>query len=76
MPANANLIQERSSSVPYYTDMRHVMQAIGISAKKFDWYLSDIETNVGDLFPADDRREVSDPARASRSNAIRGRFDH
>lgn len=55
MPANANLILEHSSAVPYYTDMRRVMLALGISAKKFDWYISDIETNVGELFPKEDR---------------------
>lgn len=55
MPANANLILEHSSAVPYYTDMRRVMLALGISAKKFDWYISDIETNVGELFPIEDR---------------------
>jgi hypothetical protein len=48
------LILERSDQVRFYTDMRATLQALGISAAKFDWFISDIETNVGEGFPDED----------------------
>jgi hypothetical protein len=50
-----NLILERSASVPFFTDMRSTLQALGISASDFDGYLSDIETNYNgeDFTPHD-----------------------
>ena len=48
------LILEHSNQVRFYTDMRATLQALGISAAKFDWFISDIETSVGEDFPADD----------------------
>lgn len=40
-----NLILERNDRVPFFTDMRATLHALGISASAFDWYLSDLETN-------------------------------
>ncbi|NWF46648.1 hypothetical protein F3K02_15525 [Hydrogenophaga sp. D2P1] len=40
-----NLILEGTDRVPFFTDMRATLHALGISASAFDWYLSDIETN-------------------------------
>lgn len=40
-----NLILERTDRVPFFTDMRATLQALGIPASDFDWYVSDIEIN-------------------------------
>jgi len=40
-----NVILERTDKVKYFTNMRSVVAALGISAAAFDWYISDIETN-------------------------------
>lgn len=40
-----NLILEKTDQVPYFTNMRLVFRALGISAANYDWYVSDIETN-------------------------------
>ena len=51
-----NLILERTARVPYFTDMRLVLAALGISATAFDWYLSDLEINLCiEEFPSGDR---------------------
>jgi len=50
-----NLILEKTSQVPYFTDMRRVLQALEISVADYDWYISDIETNYNSPdFPTDD----------------------
>lgn len=40
-----NLILERTDQVRFYTDMRLVFAALGISAAEYDWFISDVETN-------------------------------
>ena len=51
-----NLILERAVRVPFFTDMRATLQALGIAASDFDWYLSDLETNYhGDDFSPQDQ---------------------
>lgn len=51
-----NLILEGANSVRYFTDMGATLDALGISASDYDWFVSDIETNVGeDIFGWDDR---------------------
>ncbi|TCK02655.1 hypothetical protein [Marinobacterium mangrovicola] len=40
-----NLILERSDQVRFFTNMREVIAALGISCSDYDWYVSDIETN-------------------------------
>lgn len=40
-----NLILERTSAVPYFTNMKLFFSALGIAASDYDWYLSDVETN-------------------------------
>lgn len=51
-----NLILERTDRVPFYTDMRVVIEAAGLRASEFDWYISDIETNYhGTDFSNEDR---------------------
>ena len=51
-----NLILERSAQVPYFTNMRLVFDALGLSEAEYDWYLSDIETNsYGEDFTSEDR---------------------
>lgn len=47
-----NLILERSRQVPYFTEMRSVLKALGVSASDHDWFLSDIETNGGVVGPS------------------------
>ena len=41
-----NLILEHTNQVPYFTEMGSVFHALKISASDYDWYLSDIETNI------------------------------
>ena len=40
-----NLILERTDQVCFFTNMREVIAALGISCSDYDWYVSDIETN-------------------------------
>ncbi|WP_022958820.1 hypothetical protein [Spongiibacter tropicus] len=40
-----NLILERTDQVRFFTNIREVIAALGISCSDYDWYLSDIETN-------------------------------
>ncbi|MDR7150374.1 hypothetical protein J2W49_002332 [Hydrogenophaga palleronii] len=40
-----NLILEKTDQVTYFTNMRLVFEAMGISPGEFDWYISDIEVN-------------------------------
>lgn len=37
-----NLILEKSKRVPYYTDLRTIIRALGVSAANYDWYVSDL----------------------------------
>jgi hypothetical protein len=41
-----NLILESSERVPFYTDMRSTLTAMGVEASAYDWFVSDVETNV------------------------------
>jgi hypothetical protein len=51
-----NLILEKVERIPFFTDMRATLCALGISAADFDWYLSDVETNYyGDEFSSEDQ---------------------
>lgn len=51
-----NLILERAENIPFFTDMRATLRALGISASDFDWYVSDIETNYcGDDLSSEDQ---------------------
>lgn len=51
-----NIILERTDSVPWFTNMRTVFQALGLRASNYDWFVSDIETNYdGTDFSSDDR---------------------
>jgi len=40
-----NLILEQTNQVPYFTEMGSVFDALKISARDYDWYLSDLEIN-------------------------------
>lgn len=35
-----------TESVPFYTDMRATLAAMGVAASTYDWFVSDLETNV------------------------------
>lgn len=51
-----NIILERTDSVPWFTNMRTVFQALGLRASDYDWFVSDIETNYyGTDFSSDDQ---------------------
>jgi hypothetical protein len=41
-----NLLLEYSDRVPFYTDMRATLKAIDVEASAYDWFVSDVETNV------------------------------
>lgn len=41
-----NLVLESSERVPFYTDMRCTLTAMGVEASAYDWYVSDLEANV------------------------------
>lgn len=41
-----NLILESPASVPYFTDVGLILKAIGVEIRDFDWYVSDVETNI------------------------------
>ena len=40
-----SLILEGTGSVPYFTNVRATLEALGLHASAYDWYISDIETN-------------------------------
>lgn len=51
-----NLILERTEQVPYFTDIRLMLDALGVCAADYDWYISDIETNYyGTDFHSEDQ---------------------
>lgn len=51
-----NLILEGDGSVRHFTDMGEILDALGMSASDYDWFVSDIETNLGeDIFGWGDR---------------------
>lgn len=51
-----NLILERTDQIKFYTNMRLVFSALGISAVDYDWFISDIETNYyGTEFTSEDQ---------------------
>jgi hypothetical protein len=51
-----NIILERTDQVRFFTNMRLVFAALGVSAADFDWFVSDIETNYyGTDFTSEDR---------------------
>jgi hypothetical protein len=41
-----NLVLESSEQVPIYTDMRSTLTAMGVDASVYDWFVSDVETNI------------------------------
>lgn len=49
-----NLILEDCQQVPYFTNMRWVLDALGLNASEFDWFVSDIEHMGGDAFRTED----------------------
>ncbi len=44
-----NLILEKTDQVPFFTDMRLVLNALDISAPDYDWYVSDLECFAPDV---------------------------
>ena len=40
-----NLILENTNQVPYFTNMRSVLEGLRLDPAEYDWYLSDLETN-------------------------------
>ncbi|MFG6430286.1 hypothetical protein [Roseateles sp. LYH14W] len=40
-----NLVLEKTSQVAWFTDVRAMLQALGLSASEFSWHVSDVETN-------------------------------
>jgi hypothetical protein len=66
-----NLILEDCPQVPYYTNMRWVLDALGLNANEFDWFVSDIEHTAGDAFRTEDHWiSGADLERALRYNDI------
>lgn len=41
-----NLVLEHPAPVPYFTDMRATLDNAGIAPGDFDWFVSDLETNL------------------------------
>ncbi|RZI58625.1 MAG: hypothetical protein EOP37_15210 [Rubrivivax sp.] len=41
-----NLLLESPTSVPYFTDVGAMLRAMGVAPIEFDWYISDIDTNI------------------------------
>jgi len=41
-----NLILENSHQVRFFTDVGLVIEALGIECSDYDWYVSDVETNI------------------------------
>lgn len=52
-----NLILENSLNVPYYTDMRSVMESLGHPSRNYDWLITDIDGGFWD----DDAPQFDDP---------------
>ncbi|MGQ5525509.1 hypothetical protein ACUHMQ_19950 [Chitinimonas sp. PSY-7] len=51
-----NVILERSDQIKYFTNMRLVLEALGLPTSNYEWYISDIETNYyGDEFSFEDQ---------------------
>lgn len=51
-----NLILERTDAVPFFTEMQSVFKALGMRARDYDWFVSDIETNYyGNGFTSKDQ---------------------
>ncbi|WP_432723322.1 hypothetical protein R0381_001172 [Jeongeupia wiesaeckerbachi] len=51
-----NLILERTDAVPFFTEMSSVFKALGMRARDYDWFISDIETNYyGNGFTSEDQ---------------------
>ena len=48
-----NIVLESSEQVPWYTDMGTTLRAMGVDPKAYDWYVSDVETNVAVPLPKD-----------------------
>ena len=46
MTQRVNLVLEYSGQVPWYTDMAATLLAMGTDPAAYDWYVSDVETNV------------------------------
>ena len=66
-----NLILEDDGSVRYFTNLGETLDALGISASDYDWFVSDIETNLGeDVFGWDDRWISGDDLQASLAHGI------
>ena len=40
-----NLILEKTSQVRYFTNIQEVLDAAGIDARQYDWFVSDIDVN-------------------------------
>ena len=41
-----NIFLESTDAVPYFTDVGGTLCSLGVSVSEFDWYVSDIETNI------------------------------
>ena len=66
-----NIILEGAGHVRYFTDMEETLDALGISARDYDWFVSDVETNCGeDVFSLKDRWMSGDELQASLGNHI------
>ena len=66
-----NLILEDCAQIPYFTNMRWVLDALELNAGDFDWFVSDIEHTGGDAFCAEDHWiSGNDLERALRNNDI------
>lgn len=51
-----NLILEGTDAVQFFTEMGSVFKALGMRARDYDWFVSDIETNYyGDGFTSEDQ---------------------
>ncbi|MFO1251941.1 MAG: hypothetical protein U1E77_12635 [Inhella sp.] len=51
-----NLILEKTTHPPYFTNMRWTLHAMNLRAAAFDWYVREIEANCGEsVFSAADR---------------------
>ena len=51
-----NLILEKTTQVPYFTNMSMVLNALKLKVSDYDWFVSDIETNCCEAdFPTQDQ---------------------
>ena len=41
-----NVVLEHSDQVPWYTDIAATFAAMGVDPRDYEWYVSDVETNV------------------------------